>query len=44
MTGKLTLDTHGRSPYSAEGAWWEPSGLHELIEGLLARDPLKRLG
>jgi len=42
--GKLTLDTHGRSPYSAEGAWWEPSGLHELIEGLLVRDPLKRLG
>ena len=42
--GKLTLDTHGRSPYSAEGAWREPSGLHELIEGLLVRDPLKRLG
>mmetsp|Transcript_14049 Transcript_14049/g.42850 ORF Transcript_14049/g.42850 Transcript_14049/m.42850 type:complete len:702 (+) Transcript_14049:171-2276(+) len=42
--GKLVLDCHGRDPYSRECAFWETSGLLELIDALLVKDPARRRG
>jgi len=42
--GKLILDCHGRDPYAKECAYWETSGLLELIDALLVKEPTKRRG
>jgi len=42
--GKLIVDCQGRNPYSEETRFWETSGLLELVEGLLQKNPTKRLG
>ena len=34
----------GRNPYSEESRFWESSGLLDLLDGLLIKDPDKRLG
>lgn len=42
--GKLIVDCQGRNPYSEETRFWETSKLLELVEGLLHKNPAKRLG
>mmetsp|Transcript_922 Transcript_922/g.2867 ORF Transcript_922/g.2867 Transcript_922/m.2867 type:complete len:198 (+) Transcript_922:68-661(+) len=42
--GKLILDCHGRDPYSRDCAYWETSGLLELIDAFLVKDPTRRRG
>lgn len=42
--GKLIVDCQGRNPYAEETRFWETSGLLELVEGLLNKNPAKRLG
>ena len=42
--GKLILDCQGRNPYADGAQFWESSGLLDLVDGLLIKDPTKRLG
>jgi len=42
--GKLILDCQGRNPYAEGAQFWETSGLLDLVDGLLIKDPTKRLG
>merc|ERR1719446_1288853 len=42
--GRLVLDCHGNDPYAPQCAFWEPSGLLDVIDGLLHKDPTRRLG
>jgi len=42
--GKLVLDCQGRNPYAEGAQFWETSGLLDLVDGLLIKDPTKRLG
>ena len=42
--GKLILDCQGRNPYAEGAQFWESSGLLDLVDGLLIKDPTKRLG
>ena len=42
--GKLILDCHGRDAHAEECAYWESSGLLELIDALLVKEPNKRRG
>lgn len=42
--GKLICDCQGRNPYAEGVRFWETSGLLELVDGLLIKDPNKRLG
>ena len=43
-TRRPSLDVQGRNPYSEESRFWESSGLLDLLDGLLIKDPDKRLG
>ena len=44
--GKLTIDCQGRNPHAHVELmrFWETSGLLEVVEGLLIKDPKRRLG
>ena len=42
--GKLIIDCQGRNAYAEGAQFWETSGLLDLVDGLLIKDPAKRLG